>query len=94
MYVSDNGTQFVALEFKEFNGIWHVQTVSYHPLLNGLAEHAVQVFKQGIRKQSTGSIHDKIARLLFQYCITPHSTTGSNAVDRSLRYCLDLTDKQ
>ena len=82
--MSDNGMQFVATEFKEFcqlNGIRHVQTTPYHPSSNGLAERAVQVFKQGMRKQSMGSIHDKIARLLFQYCITPHSTTGTTPAE-------------
>ena len=77
--VSDNGSQFVATEFKEFcqlNGIRHVQTAPYHPSSNGLAERGVQVFKLGIQKQSSGTIHDKIARVLFQYRMTPHSTTG------------------
>ena len=95
--VSDNGTQFVAAEFKEFcqrNGIRHVQTAPYHAASNGLAERAVQLFKQAIRKQSTGSIHDKIARVLFQYRITPHSTTGISPAEmllgRKLRSRLDL----
>lgn len=95
--MSDNGTQFTAAEFKEFcqlNGIRHVQTAPYHPSSNGLAERAVQVVKQGIRKQSTGSIHDKIARTLFQYRITPHSTTGTTPAEmlmgRRLRSRLDL----
>ena len=60
--VLDNGTQFVSAEFKEFcrmNGIRHVQTTLYHPSSNGLVERAVQVFKLGIRKQSTGSIYVK-----------------------------------
>ena len=95
--VSDNGTQFVATEFKEFcqqNGIRHIQTAPYHPSSNGLAERAVQVFKHGVRKQSSGSIHDKIARVLFQYRTTPHSTTGITPAElllgRKLRSRLDL----
>ena len=95
--VSDNGTQFVSAEFKEFcrlNGIRHVQTAPYHPSSNGLAERAVQVFKQGISKQSTGTLHDKISRMLFQYRITPHSTTGMSPAEmligRRLRSRLDL----
>ena len=57
-------------------------------------ERVVQVFKQGMCKQSTGSIHDKIARLLLQYRITPHSTTGTTPAEmllgRKLRSHLDL----
>ncbi len=51
--VSDNGPQFIAAEFQQFcqqNGIRHVQVAPYHPASNGLAERAVQTFKQGIRK--------------------------------------------
>ena len=95
--VSDNGTQLVAAKFKEFcqlNGIQHVQTALYHLSSNGLAEQAMQVFKQGIRKQLTGTIHDKIARVLFQYRMTPHSTTGVTPAElllgRNLCSLLDL----
>ena len=95
--VSDNGTQFVSVEFKELcrlNGIRHVQTALYHPSSNGLAECAVRVVKQGIHKQSSGTLNDRISRLLFQYCITPHSTTGISPsellIGRRLRSRLDF----
>ena len=95
--VSNNGTQLVAAKFKEFcqlNGIQHVQTALYHLSSNGLAEQAMQVFKQGISKQLTGTIHDKIARVLFQYRMTPHSTTGVTPAElllgRNLCSLLDL----
>jgi len=73
--VSDNGTQFVSADFKEFcrlNGIHHIQTAPYHLFSNSLVEHVILVFKQGIHKQSTGILSDKISRMLFQYHITPH----------------------
>ena len=95
--VSDNGTQFVSADFKDFcrlNGIHHIQTAPYHPSSNGLAERAVQVFKKGISKQSTGTLNDQISRLLFQYRITPHSTTGISPAEmligRRLRSRLNL----
>ena len=51
----DNGPQFAAAEFQEFcrlNGIGHIRVAPYQS--NGLAERAVQVFKQGFHKSSMG----------------------------------------
>ena len=70
--VSDNGPQFVAREFD----IQHVRVAPYHPASNGLAERAVCIFKEGLKKQTTGSLSDRIARLLFEYCRIPHTITG------------------
>ena len=74
--VSDSGTAFTGIEFSEFmarNGIWHLRTAPYHTVNNGLAEHAVQMFKTAMRKSSNDSID---ARFLFHYRTTPNSTTG------------------
>ena len=96
--VSDNGPQFAAAEFQEFcrlNGIRHIRVAPYQPSSNGLAERAVQVFKQGFRKSSMGTPSDRIARFLFQYRITPHTTTGLSPAEmllgRNLRSRLDLS---
>ena len=95
--VSDNGTQFTAGEFQEFcrlNGIRHIRVAPYQPSSNGLAERAVQVFKQGFRKSSMGTPSNRIARFLFQYRITPHTTTGLSPAEmllgRNLCSRLDL----
>ena len=77
--VSDNAPNFVSTEFETFlskNGIAHVTSSPYHPASNGLAERAVQTFKQGMKKLNEGSLSEKIARFLFSYRITPQSTTG------------------
>ena len=68
----------VATEFEEFlksNGIRHTRT-PYHPTFNGLAERAVQSFKLGMKKLTTGSLEARVARFLFTYRITPQTITG------------------
>ena len=77
--VTDNGPCFSSDEFHSFmkkNGIYHARTSPYHPGSNGLAERAVRIFKEGLRKMKEGTISDKLARFLFAYRTTPHTTTG------------------
>ena len=48
--VTDN---VVSEEFQTFcrvNGIKHITSAPYHPSTNGLAERAIQSFKQGLKK--------------------------------------------
>ena len=95
--VTDNGTSFTSDKFQEFvsmNGIKHTFSAPYHPSTNGLAERAVQTFKQGLREISQGTIAEKLTKFLFKYRITPHSTTGIPPAEllmgRRLRSRLDL----
>ena len=95
--VTDNGTAFTSTTFKTFmdqNGIIHIRSAPYHPSTNGLAERAVQTFKQSLRQISGGSIKEKLAKFLFKYRITPHSSTGiapsELLMGRRLRSRLDL----
>ena len=77
--VSDNGPQFSSAYFQAFcktNGIHHIRVTPYHPSSNGLAERAVKIVKLGLKKQTQGSLNDKLARVLLQYRYTPHTTTG------------------
>ena len=82
--VTDNGPCVTSLEFKTFledNGVTHVRTAPYHPASNGLAEKAVQTFKEGIKRQATGSLRTKVARFLLNYRTTPHTTTGTSPAE-------------
>ena len=95
--VSDNGQCFVSAEFEEFlshNGIKHLKSAPYHPASDGLAERSVQIFKRGMKKMKVGSLTDRIARVLFNYRITPQTTTGLSPAEllmgRRLSLRLDL----
>uniref|UniRef100_A0AAV2K5K2 Gypsy retrotransposon integrase-like protein 1 n=1 Tax=Knipowitschia caucasica TaxID=637954 RepID=A0AAV2K5K2_KNICA len=97
MVVSDNGSCFVSAEFKDFmknNGIDHITTAPYYPSSNGCAERAVQTFKCMMKKAGEGNIQTNVSRVLFNYRITPQSTTGLSPAEmlqgRRLRSTLDL----
>lgn len=48
----------------------------WSPKSNGLVERAVQTFESGLKKQRSGTLDTKVGRFLFNYCPTPHTTTG------------------
>ena len=78
--VSDNGTAFTSAEFQFFakaNGFQHVRSAPYHPATNGLA---VQTIKNAL-KRMTGDVETCLAGFLFQYRLTPHSTTGQSPAE-------------
>ena len=81
--VSDNGTAFTSAEFQFFakaNGFRHVRSEPYHPATNGLAERAVQTLKNALKRMA-GDVETCLARFLFQYKLTPHSTKGQSPAE-------------
>ena len=58
------------------NAIQHVKSP---PSSNGLAERAVQMLKEGLKKLE-GSLETSLSRFLFNYRITPHTSTGTSPV--------------
>ncbi len=95
--IQDDAHFFTSADFDDFmrkNGVSHIKSAPYHPATNGLAERAVQVFKQAMKKMTEGTLTDKIARFLFSYRITPQTTTGVSPAEllmgRTLRSRLDL----
>ncbi|XP_064402603.1 uncharacterized protein K02A2.6-like [Halichondria panicea] len=97
LLVSDNGSVFTSVEFKDFvktQGIRHTTSAPYHPATNGLAERAVQTFKAYMKKAPNAPLRDNLSQFLFQYRMTPHSTTGISPsellLNRRPRSKLDL----
>jgi transposase InsO family protein len=79
--VTDNGPTFISIELGQLmqgNDIKHITISPYHPASNGLAERAAASFKSGMKKMQSesGSLESKIDRFIFQYQITPRTTTG------------------
>ena len=71
--VSDNGPYFVSAELEEFlerNGIQHVTASPYHPSSNGLAERAVQIVKNRLRRCNL--VLSQIVLLVSYLVIGPH----------------------
>ena len=81
--VSDNGSAFSSSEFEEFvkrNGFRHIRVAPYHPASNGAAERAVQTLKEYLSK-TRGDLDTRLSRFLFQYRLTPHTSTGSSPAE-------------
>ena len=85
--VTDNGSRFTSEEFATCmlnNGIQHICVAPYHPASNGMAERAVQTFKQGFTKMREGTIETRVSRFLFRYRNTPQSTNRIPPADMLL----------
>ena len=79
--VTDNGTQFTSVKFKNFllnNHIRHTCSAPGHPATNGAAERYVGYFKHQMKKMDSLeiSLEEKLARFLLAYRTTPHPATN------------------
>ena len=77
--ISDNASASVGQEFQNFcrvNSIQHIPSEPHHPASNGLAERAVGIVKEGVKRMDGGDLEAKLPRFLIDYRVTPHSTTG------------------
>jgi hypothetical protein len=90
--VSDNGPQLVSWEMEQFlrnNGIRHSLSPPYHPATNGAVERCVQTVKTALKKfvlsKCGGDLDHALQNFLFQYRVTPHSTTGRSPAEMFLK---------
>ena len=77
--ISYNASAFVGQEFQNFchvNDIQHITSAPHHPSSNGLAERVVGIVKEGVKRMEGCDLETKLARFLFDYRVTPHSTPG------------------
>ena len=87
IFVFDNGSVFTSDDFAKFmkqNGIEH----TYHTASNGLAERSVQTFKMGLKRITEGSLQTRLNKFLFQYRLTPQTTTGLSPAELLFGHCL------
>ena len=95
--VTDNGPSFKSESFRQFvsmNGIQHLTSAPYRPASNGLAERAVQTFKNTMKKLSGRSVQDRVNLFLFCYRVTLQTTTEHSPAEllfnRHIKCPLDL----
>lgn len=69
--VSDSGTAYTSMEFKNFmetNGVQHKFSAPAHPATNGQAERYVQTVKKKLKTmtEAPGDLHTKVCCFLMQ----------------------------
>ena len=81
--VSDNGPQFTSHEFKDKMDKWgikHVLTPPYHPASNGLAEKAVGIIKNHLKKMNSPAtpieLFTNLQAVLRVHRSSPQKSTG------------------
>ena len=81
--VSNNGPQFTAKEFKDKMAKWgvrHLLTPPYHPASNGLAERAVGLVKDKLKKMDVSAapvqLYVGLKYIGRIHGLTPHASTG------------------
>ena len=81
--VSDNGPQLVSKEFEDKMtrwGIKHLLTPPYHPVSNGLAERAVGLVKDRLKKMNCSAapiqLHVGLKFICRVHGLTQHRSTG------------------
>lgn len=79
--VSDNGSQFTSVEFKNFLSlvdVKHTKTSLYHPRSNGLVERFNRVLKDNIQLSKASNLNCKqeLKNLLWAVRTTPNADTN------------------
>ncbi|VUZ47805.1 unnamed protein product [Hymenolepis diminuta] len=81
--VSDNGTQFTSVDFKEFceqRSIEHIRIPPYHPRSNGQPERFVDTLKRGLKKAKwERTMEEVLQNFLLEYRSTSHPAIGEKS---------------
>ena len=78
--VSDNGSQFMSSEVKEFCqtfSVEHITIAPYHPRSNGQAERFVDTFTRALGKERETPTDKSIQQFLQVYRVTPNKNAPS-----------------
>ncbi|KAJ8254112.1 hypothetical protein COCON_G00207240 [Conger conger] len=73
-------------KIEETNGIRHVRTAPFHHASNGLAERSVETVKDGLKRMTGDSLNTRLSRFLFQYRLTPQTTTGQSPAEMLMNH--------
>ena len=76
--VSDNGSQFTSVKFKEFCEIFQIKNITtpqYHPRSNGQVERFVDTLKRALKKPSGTPTDKALQQFLQVFRITPNPNT-------------------
>lgn len=79
MLVSDNGSQFISMEFEKYlqhHGIQHIKTSLYYPQSNGLVERFNRTLKNFMQttRLSGRPVKESLPQFLLTYRTTPHAS--------------------
>lgn len=55
---------------------YNIRIAPHHSASNDLEEKNSMNCLRGTLKKARGTLNNKLDRFFFQYCVTPHSTTG------------------
>ena len=85
LVVSDNGSCFTSQEWVKFLEAHHVawrRSPAYHPSSNGSAEKAVGIVKSYLKKNTAGTLRQRLTKFLYHYRSSPNGVDAKTPAER------------